>query len=345
MSGARPSRVALGALGAAAGLALWSAAGGAAQAQVAGPVVTTLTLFAGTPAGLWRSQDWGAQWQRVTGNPRGVSVESAGAAHTVLAVGPRVWVGFEKGLFVSDDFGDTWAATPVESPVHAVLPSRYPQADPTVFAGTAAGLLKSDDGGRSFHDTPLRGVAVTRVLWPGPALVVATGEGVRFSVDAATTFAPPGAGMPKDDVGALALSSFFAVDPVAFAGVGARGVLRTADGGKTWAPSGLDGHRVTDLEWLGPFLYAATDKGLFRSQDAGATWAPLGEGLSAVPRRFMFPLAPDSGAEAFVATESGIFRTSDGGARWMPVGLEDQRVLCVGTFPPPEPMKRKKGRR
>lgn len=330
----------------AAGLAV-SAAGALdlARAQVTGPVVTTLTLFAGTPAGLWRSQDWGAQWQRVTGTPRGVSVEQAGAAHSVLAIGPRVWAGFERGLFFSDDFGETWAAAPVESAVHAVLPSRYPQADPTVFVGTAAGLLKSDDGGRSFHDTALRGVGVTRVLWPGPALVVATAQGVRFSLDAAGTFAPPGTGMPAEDVGALALSSYFAVDPVGFAGVGARGVLRTSDGGKSWTPSGLDGHRVSDLEWLGPFLYAATDKGLFRSQDAGASWAALGEGLSAsVPRRFLFPLAPSSGAEAFLATEAGIFRTSDGGSRWSPVGLKGERVLCLGTFPPPEPVK-KKGRR
>lgn len=316
------------------------------RAQGSGPVVTTLTLFAGTPGGLWRSQDWGAQWQRVEGTPRGVSVQGAGAAHTVLAIGPRVWAGFERGLFVSDDFGETWAATPVGAAVHAVLPSRYPQADPTVFVGTEAGLLKSDDGGRSFHDTALRGVPVTRVLWPGPALVVATAQGVRFSSDAAGTFAPVGAGMPPEPVGALALSSYFAVDPVGFAGVGTRGVLRTADGGKTWTPSGLDGHRVTDLEWLGPFLYAATDKGLFRSQDAGATWSPLGEGLAAaaVPRRFLFPLAPASGAEAFLATDSGIFRTSDGGSRWSAVGLAGERVLCLGTFPPPEPL-RKKGRR
>lgn len=318
----------------------------AARAQVSGPVVTTLTLFAGTPAGLWRSQDWGARWQRVIGTPRGVSLEDAGAAHTVLAIGPRVWAGFERGLFFSDDFGETWAAAPVASAVHAVLPSRYPQADPTVFAGTAAGLLKSDDGGRSFHDTPLRGVAVTRVLWPGPALVVATARGVRVSTDAAATFAEAGSGMPAEEVGALALSSFFAVDPVAFAGVGTRGVLRSGDGGKSWAPSGLDGHRVSDLEWLGPFLYAATDKGLFRSQDAGASWTPLGEGLApaAVPRRFLFPLAPASGAEAFLATDSGIFRTSDGGSRWSAVGLAGERILCVGTFPPPEPL-RKKGRR
>ena len=37
-------------------------------------VVTSLTLFAGAPSGLWRTRDWGRNWERVKGswheNPR-----------------------------------------------------------------------------------------------------------------------------------------------------------------------------------------------------------------------------------------------------------------------------------
>ena len=36
-------------------------------AQLSGPVVTTLTIFAGTETGLWRSADWGYRWERVEG--------------------------------------------------------------------------------------------------------------------------------------------------------------------------------------------------------------------------------------------------------------------------------------
>ena len=59
-----------------------------------------------------------------------------------------------------------------------------------------------------------------------------------------------------------------------------------------------------------------------------------------VPVRLLFPLAPDSGAEAFVGTDHGVYRTADGGMRWASAGLKDETVLCVGTFPraraPPE---------
>jgi photosystem II stability/assembly factor-like uncharacterized protein len=295
----------------------------------ANPVVTSLTLFAGSPAGLWRSRDWGGNWE----------LARAGALYAILPLGPRVFAAGQEGVLVSEDFGHSWTATPVEGTVLAVLPSRYPQSDPTVFAGTGAGLLKSDDGGRTFRPTALAGTPVIRLDWPGPDLVVATGRGVLVSSDAASTFRAPGSGLPPGDVRALALSSFFAVDPVVFAGVGEEGVFRSSDGGRSWAASGLAGHTVNDLVWLGPILYAATDQGLFRSEDAGARWSPLGEGIAGrAALRLMFPLAPDSGAEAFLGTDQGIFRTTDGGLHWMKSGLAAERVLCLATFPPPAPV-------
>jgi len=241
-------------------------------------------------------------------------------------------------VLLSEDFGVAWSEVALGTPVLAVLPSRYPQSDPTVFAGTSSGLLRSDDAGRNFRPTSLTGTPVNRLEWPGPALVVATGRGVLISEDAASTFAPPGQGLPAGEVRALALSSFFAVDPVLFAGVGTAGVFRSRDGGRTWRASGLDGDTVHDLVWLGPILYAATDRGLFRSEDAGEKWAPLGEGLSGrAALRLMFPLAPGSGAEAFVGTDDGVYRTTDGGLHWVKSGLPGERILSLATFPPPAP--------
>jgi photosystem II stability/assembly factor-like uncharacterized protein len=315
-----------------------------AQDRSSGPVVTTLTIFAGTDSGLWRSSDWGYRWDRAQGSDRGESLKEIGAVRSILALGPRVYVGADTGLYVSDDFGQTWARTGLEVAVGAVMPSRYPQSDPTLFAGTATGLLRSVDGARTFVATAARDMWIHRLEWPGPALVIATARGVLFSKDGAATVAPAGTGLPAGDARALAVSSYFIVDPVLFAGVGTSGVYRSQNGGATWTASGLDGHTVTDLVWLGPFLYAASDRGLFRSEDAGRTWTPLGEGLKdVVPSRLLFPLAPDSGAEAFVGTDKGVFRTADGGLHWTSAGLTGEHVRCLGTFPPPEKVQR--GRR
>jgi photosystem II stability/assembly factor-like uncharacterized protein len=300
-------------------------------------VVTTLTLFAGTDSGFFRSGDWGRTWE-----PRQYKREDAthafGAVWSVLPLGPRVYAGGDDGLALSDDFGETWRTLDVGASVLAVLPSRYPQSDPTIFVGTASGLLKSPDDGHTVQPTALVGAAVHRLEWPGPTLMIATSSGVRVSQDSAVTFAPPAP--PQAAVHALALSSFFAVDPVLFAGVGRAGVFRSPDGARTWIPAGLEGQTVTDLVWLGPFLYAVGDRGVFRSEDLGKTWTPLNDGLKeAVPSRILFPLAPAAGAEAFLATDRGIYHTGDGGQHWAPSGLGGQRVVCLATFPPPSPVQ------
>ncbi len=323
--------------------ALLAGAGLAAAPERAGSVATSLTIFAGTARGLWRSTDWGGSWERVEGAKVGDSVKDVGAVHAILTGVSGVHVGADAGLFVSPDFGQTWKAEALKTPVNAILPSRYPLADLTVFAGTAEGLLRSEDAGHTFVPTILRS-AVSRMEWPGPDLVLATANGVFVSPDGGKSFRS-GAGLPDGPVEAIALSSYFAVDPVLFAGT-SRGIYRSADAARTWRPAGLVGQAVHDIVWFGPVLYVATDQGVFRSIDAGGAWELLGEGLAGrQARRLLFPLAPDSAAEAFVGTDRGVFHTPDGGQHWVSAGDLEEPVLVLATFPPPERHGKAKPRR
>jgi photosystem II stability/assembly factor-like uncharacterized protein len=292
-----------------------------------------MALFAGTSSGLRLSRDWGATW-----DPRDPAVrdglEAAGAVRVIVPLGPTVYLGGEGGLFRSDDFGRQWERLGVLGSVQSILLSRYFDIEPTMFVGTQEGLLKSEDGGQTFQATSLRGTAVTRLEWPGPALVAATGRGVLVSNDGGASFSGPGQGMPEGEVRAMALSSFYPIDPVLFAAAGS-GVFRSGDGARTWKEAGLPDHAVTDLAWMGPFLYACTDRGLYITQDMGRNWRRLTEGLAdATPARIFFPAAPDSSADAFVATDRGIFRTPDGGRNWLPTGFKDEAALSVAAFPP-----------
>jgi len=307
-------------------------------------VVTSLTLFAGAPSGLWRTRDWGGRWERIEGPTSARRLDGLGAARAIVPLGPQVWVGGDGGLFVSADFGETWEPRSTTLGIRSLLFSHWPQSDPTAFAGTSSGMLRSADLGRTFKPTPLTGTLVNRMEWPGPALVLATGQGVLVSSDSGQTFTGAGEGMPSGEVRALVLSSFFPVDPVMFAAPAGGGVFRSGDGGKTWTRAGLEGETVGDLVWLGPFLYASAEGGLFRSEDAGRNWTRLGS-YEGRPARLLFPLAPAAGLEAFVATDRGIFRTTDGGQRFHPAGLPSQDVLTIATFPPPEPLLGRKIRR
>lgn len=297
------------------------------------PIVTSLTVFAGTSDGLYLSSDWGGSWRGAVREDKTFGLDGVGAVRDIVPLGPTVLLGGDGGVYFSQDFGLTWRRTETSAPVVAVLPSRYPQVDPTVFAATPSGLLKSSDGGLTFTQTVIKGTPVYRLEWPGPDLVAATGRGVLVSLDSGTTFSDSGSGLPPGEVRALALSSFFAIDPVMFAGVGGSGVHRSSDRGRTWTPAGLGGETVTDLAWLGPFLYAVTANGLFRSEDLGRTWTPLKKGLAAPPTRVLFPLMPTSGMEIFMGTVAGVYRSPNGGMDWQLSGLPKLPVLCLATFP------------
>jgi photosystem II stability/assembly factor-like uncharacterized protein len=301
---------------------------------------TSLTLFAGTRQGLRRSQDWGNTWQAVEGK----GLEGLGSVYAILASAPRVLVGGDGGLYVSEDFGGTWKPVFSAKPVLSIMLSRYPLSDPTVFLGTPTGLLRSSDGGATFGSTPLEGVEVYRIEWPGPDLFVASGRGVSASGNAATSFRD-GEGLPAARVAALAVSSFYSVDPVLFAGTAGAGVFRSTDGGRNWKARGLEGRFVNDIYWQGPILSAATDKGFYQSDDDGVTWTARSDGLKGWPAtRILVPLAPASGAEIFLGTDHGIFWTGDGGLHWRESGLQDETVLVLATFPPPDPVTTRRRR-
>jgi photosystem II stability/assembly factor-like uncharacterized protein len=324
------------------------ALGGLAALLLAAPrlgheqtIITTLTLFAGTAEGLWRTTNWGGSWELVRGRIAGVSLEPLGAVHAIVPIGHQVWIAGDGGVYQSDDFGGSFVPLTQQQGIRALLLSRWPQADPTMFVGTASGLFRSRDGGHLFEPTALAGSAVFRLDWPGPWLVVACDRGLLITKDEGESFAGPGTGLPEGGVQAMVESSYFLTDPVLFAAPVGGGVFRSSDRGASWKSVGLAGEKVFDLVWLGPFLYAAGEQGFYRSQDAGDSWTRLSKSPGR-PARLMFPLAPAAGLEAFLATDRGIFRTVDAGEHWEPAGLAGKDILTVATFPPPDPATQKK---
>jgi photosystem II stability/assembly factor-like uncharacterized protein len=176
-----------------------------------------------------------------------------------------VWLAGDGGLYYSQDFGETWAPLSLVRDIRALLLSRWPAAEPTVFVGTGTGLLRSRDGGRTFEPTPLAGGAVHRLEWPGGAVVVACDQGLLVSRDVGEHFDGPGKGLPEGPVRAVTLSSFFLVDPVLFAAPASGGVFRSSDGGATWTATALSGEPVGDLRVAGAFLYAG-ERGFYRAR-------------------------------------------------------------------------------
>lgn len=326
----------IGLLVAALGLVAGSAGSVSAQASL----VPRLALFAGTSEGLFRSSDWGLSWEPMSGGSRGAGPEGIGAVRAIRALGPQVWLGGDGGSYLSEDWGETWTRLSATPGVSVVLPSRWPQADPTVFVGTGSNLLRSRDGGRTLEPTALGRGGISRIEWPGPSLLVACDGGLFVSDDEGAHFSGPGSGLPAEPLVAMVMSSFFGSDRVVIVAARSGGVYRTADGGKSWSSVGLSGESVTDLVWIDRFLYAAAERALYRSEDAGVHWTRLSTAPGR-PSRLLFPL---DGMEGFLATDRGVYRTPDAGVHWEAAGLAGLEVLTIATFPTPDPAQGKQRR-
>jgi photosystem II stability/assembly factor-like uncharacterized protein len=105
------------------------------------------------------------------------------------------------------------------------------------------------------------------------------------------------------------------------------GILRTTDGGTTWADLGeteLGGSSVNDAMPRGSDIVVATGSGIFRSHDTGASFGPV----SGLPALAATDLAGDPSDSqrmyaGFVGSGGGVYTSTNGGKDWDPTGGGD----------------------
>jgi photosystem II stability/assembly factor-like uncharacterized protein len=259
---------------------------------------------------------------------------------------PRLLVGMRSEhwgptLVRSDDLGATWveadsAAIAFPQDTGAALARVWQlQPDPldpaVVWAGCEpTSLWRSDDGGEHFE--------LVRGLWDHPHRPQWQ---PGFGGAAVHTVVPD----PQDADRVLVAMS-------------AGGVYRTADAGRTWAPSnsGISAYFLPDpnpefgqcvhkvaMDAAGPrTLFAQNHHGVYRSQDGGDTWQSIADGL---PSDFGFVMLahPSRPGTAWVAPlvadrermppggRLRLHRTRDGGRSWTEAGrgLPDDAWTCV----------------
>jgi uncharacterized protein (TIGR03437 family) len=207
--------------------------------------------------------------------------------------------------------------------VNALQPTRVEAAifKSTNSAATWQGLM--DD---------LPAARAERVIAVDPTnpqtLYLGTDQGVYKSTDAGTHWAvvlqSPPAGVPYP--GRTVLATTIAVDPLrpqtVYVGDFLIGVLKSTDGGATWAASGAGANPQVSQIIIGPAnpqtLYAATFAGLYKSTDGAATWSLTGLSPSPGETDFLHAVVVDPQATStlYAATVHGVMKSADGGASW-----------------------------
>jgi photosystem II stability/assembly factor-like uncharacterized protein len=223
---------------------------------------------------------------------------------------------------------------------HALLFS--PTDANVVFFGHHNGVMRSDDGGRTWRAlVDRRGFDAMQLATAGRAnrMYLAGHDVFQLSDDGGASWRPVQHNLPGTDI------HQFTLDPDnpdrLTAGVVGFGVLRSTDGGRTWAklanqPPG----EVTALVSAGgepELLYAgAAGSGVLRSADGGSTWeTPSGQAGSDAAFRAVLALAVDPSARqtVYAGTESGLARSVDGGASWAALRYPGDNAVAVAVSP------------
>ena len=262
-------------------------------------------------------------------------------------------------LHASTDAGATWTPVPGDALAGRIVfdLAAVPVAsgDPVILAADAtAGILRSGDGGRTFAPA-VRGIApdpeVGGIVVGG--LAAGIEPGVAFASTTSAIWRTVDAGLTWD---AACVSSetlpcgrpFVAPDdPTLVLGAGFGGVVRSPDGGRTWARVGttaLPGPDDGGIDSIAlsadaaPVAWASGPRGLFRSTDGGVGWEPWdggigGPGVSASDR---LAIDPASRARGWRIHGLAFFTTEDGGRTWTelagpdPVGVPAYAALADG---------------
>ncbi|HYC61048.1 MAG TPA: YCF48-related protein [Thermoanaerobaculia bacterium] len=237
------------------------------------------TVYAGSVAGLYRSDDKGKSWYVLS--DEGLVINS-------IVLHPqrpqRIVLGIEgDGVYVSNDRGQSFQRT--SDGLHnlritTVAPDPFVKDRvyaAVVFGGAASGIYRSDDAGRTWEKasrTALPEVLSLTIATEADAEVkflAATEKGIFWSGDAMewTQSEPSGFPIRVDEILRFNRTRAFAAT--------AEGVFTSRDAGKTWYRLGGAKNRAIDIA-IGSLegnkaLYALTEAGL--EVFDGSSWATI----------------------------------------------------------------------
>jgi len=287
--------------------------------------------------GLWRSDDGGASWRRLSLPQRLVlTVAPDPTSADVLYVDQT-----SGGVLRSSDGGRTWvpAAASGSSPPVIQQLTIPPSAPETLFAygvgGAGAGLYRSRDSGATWQLAFPSDQSVGIAIDPNDARnvhIAAGDQGVLRSTDGGDHWIPSSTGLRSLAATSIAID---AQDARRLYLIDAALIYRSTDAGGTWLPVfGIaNSVEVASDPLQANLAYVRTGAtvgfdGLLRTTDGGFTWRALSPPPGAAELNGM---AADPGhADGLYVVSDVVLKTADAGTTWTALGDGPARVAARG---------------
>ncbi len=293
----------------------------------AGTVVAMSAL-----GGVFRSTDAGQTW--VAGDDLGFAGAEFLARLKFLAATEGYAVGLHGQIWRTADAGLSWSLVAGGSDLESFASVKFRAGEGLAAHGND--VLRTLDGGATWQSLGVTGAF--DVALPDASVRVAVGFGIRRSIDRGNTWTPvhtlPG-GQLLLAVDFVPSTGGSATTGVAVGSSGSNGLmLRTTDGGQTWAPVTIDAVPVlyaVAFSASNPGLGIAAGAGrtLLRTSDGGATWTPVT--MSALDAGETIQAVHFTATGAVLAADGGLYRSVDGGFSWTRVYDSSARGSMLGV--------------
>ena len=295
---------------------------------VAGIAGDPKTYYMGTPGGgVWKTTNGGATWDPIFDDAHVASIGDLVVAPSdskiiYVATGEQTP---GNGLWKSTDSGATWAnigfrdshtlPSILVDPKNAEIVYVANRGDPV--PGESRGIYKTTDGGKSWHKVFFK----DDHHGPSELCLDPNDSHVIYAVIRRIP-APPGEKLSEE------------ADTT---------IIKSADAGETWAPTGEKGlppaHRGRIGLAVAPGLsgnriFALMHQGLFRSDDAGENWQQITQDPRVIGDEYFGRVFSDpKNPEVVYVMQTSTYRSADGGRNFVawkgtPSG-EDDHVLWI----------------
>ncbi len=317
------------------------------------------TLFINVRRNLLKSKDGGDSWQRIV---KGLDHQHELSALDISAQSQQILflTTLGDGIYKSENEGDSWSK--VNQGLKSLsfdLVAIAPDSSDVVFAaGTERGLYKTDNGGASWSPVMTEDNKITAIAFvpnQKDKIVIGDSRGHLFySTDRGENWQRLATLENSGAIRAVAISPNFASDRTFWVGTKQEGIVKTVDGGVSFAKvnNGIRDLSITSLA-ISPnyqtdsaILASTWHEGVFRSNDGGKSWKQYSKGLTqddqADRANFNRPHFSDLSISqtysqdrtVFVAGFDGLFKSTDGGRVWREVStLSSNIIVGLGLSP------------